>query len=94
MERKPKYVNFVEWVDSLPLNKEFNFAEAEKAVDISRQSMSMIVLQLCKKGLLSQRIVNTVVKFYCKKNSWSKDKAIEANHQRLKAKWQRYKLKN
>jgi hypothetical protein len=91
MNKKPKYVTFIGWIDSLPFDEEFSFSKAGKAIDISKQSMSMIVLPFCNQGLLSQRKVNASTKFYQKTEIWSKRKAIEANHQRLRKKWLKYK---
>lgn len=99
-ENRTRYVILIEWIDSLPVGTEFNFNQAVKGVkessagkenkEISKQSLSSVILPLCKQGLLNQIAKNPVSKSYCKTKAWNKRKAIKVNVMRLRAKYLKY----
>jgi len=88
---KAKYEYLVEWIDRLPFDKEFNFAEAGMAVGLSKQGVRNILLMCVKNGRLEQLIVGWRTRFYKKTALWDKDKIIVENRARLKEKWAYYK---
>ena len=102
-QKRTRYVILIEWIDSLPFGTEFNFNQAVKGVkensaskekkEISKQSLSSVLLPFCAQGLLCQRVVNRTKKFYSKTKKWNRQKAILSNERRLKEKYLRAKIK-
>lgn len=88
---KPKYVDLIEWIDSLPYDSKFTFKEAQMEIGICNQSVRSVVLMLVRNGRIRQTILSWKVRFYQKTRHWSKEKGIKENYLRLKAKWVKYK---
>ena len=85
-----KYLQLIGWIDAI--DKEFTVKKAKTENGMARSSCENILALLHKVGLLDCKVCNTFgAKTYNKTELWNKEKAIKANNQRLKAKWQRYK---
>jgi len=85
-----KETNLLGWVNGLPFETEFSIKDAKKAANLTRTSCSKAFFLLCNIGLLDCRI-NHNTKAYQKTSKWDLKSAIEANSQRIKAKYQKAK---
>jgi len=90
-----KYGKLMSWITQLPPESEFFVKDAQKANGVSDSSLWLILPTLCKAGLLIRtRKLGSSSYCYKKTPEWMLEKAIEANYQRLKTKWLRFKPKN
>ena len=81
-----KYQHLLEWIDALPSDEKFNFAQAAVESKVARKSVGIIVLPILKKGLLTPHVKNCRVKCYTKSDSWNLKDAMQINIVRLEVK--------
>jgi len=91
-----KCERFLLWVDQLPSDSEFTFIQAKQATGAPIGSLQSILPSLCKNGLMCRRENGVVCRrennrsfLYRKGPSWSLEKAVKANHERLQIKYKK-----
>jgi hypothetical protein len=91
-----KFERFLLWVDQLPSDCEFTFLQAKQATSTPIGSLQSILPTLCKNGLMSRREngkmrsqENSRSLLYSKAPDWSLEKAVKANHERLRIKYKK-----
>lgn len=85
-QHETKYQHLLEWIDALPIEKEFKFIEVAIASKVARKSVGIILLPIVKKGLLTCHITNCRVKSYTKSDGWNLKEAMQINIVRLEVK--------
>ena len=91
---RPRYIDLIEWIDSLPADREFTLKDGQEAAKLSNQAVRSVVLFLVRQRRLRQTILSLKVRTYCKTAAWDAKKAVEENYARLKAKSAAYKTRN
>jgi hypothetical protein len=89
--RNTKYTGLLTWINTTI--EEFTVRKAKTENCMARSSCENILFLLHKVGLLQRKICDNRfgTRLYYKTLDWNLDKALEANSNRLKAKWQRQK---
>ena len=90
LKKKQKCVQLMEYIDALAVGQEFKLRDAVNATSIPKKTIGKIVFPLSKADLLYHRPISSAVVFYSKTPTWTLDKAIKLNRERMRAKYLKY----